>query len=243
MVLFSTFLRIPFIGIPEILANVGFNSVIIDSEHSMLDLSQIDQLVSISKARGLYTIVRLPSNKSDEIAARVLDCGADAVMIPDVTSVDILKSIMSSVVLPPAGSRSFTSGYRWQEWGATKGFREYKEDTRKLVIPQIESCLTDKELNEILDPAIISEAFIGTTDLSVYLQKMDEKETPERKFSDEVARIISTAKKNNIKIGLPASSPEEAKKYISMGASLITYKTDVVMFREAAKNILTELAP
>ena len=94
-------------GLPmvsEMISRCGFDWLWIDMEHSPLTLGEVQGLLqAISKECAAF--VRVPSN--DEVwIKRVLDLGADGIIVPQVKTAQEAARAVAACKYPPAGVRS-----------------------------------------------------------------------------------------------------------------------------------------
>lgn len=151
-------------SIAEIMADAGFDWLCIDLEHSVTDYFEAQQLIAIIQSKGLEAYVRVGEN-NNLIIKRVLDAGADGIIVPMVNTVDEAKKAITATNYPPIGTRGVGLA-RAQKYGF--GFPEYKEGKAKNIklIVQIEHINAIKNLEEILKLDGIDGSFIGPYDLS-----------------------------------------------------------------------------
>ena len=86
-------------SIAEIMANAKFDWLVLDMEHSVLELSEIQTLIQVLDMKECPAIVRLTSNHPDQIK-RVMDAGAHGVMIPMIKSASDAKSAVRARPTP-----------------------------------------------------------------------------------------------------------------------------------------------
>lgn len=86
-------------------AAAGFDSIYVDLEHSPLSLETTAMLCTGTPGLGLTPIVRVPSHAPDAIS-RVLDSGAQGVLVPHVNTADQARAVVSAARFPPVGKRS-----------------------------------------------------------------------------------------------------------------------------------------
>ena len=91
-------------GIGYLLKNAGCDYAVLDTEHSGFGIETVKRVMTYARAAALPTIVRSPSRDYRDIA-RILDAGADGVMLPIVSSADEAKSIIRSMKYVPTGAR------------------------------------------------------------------------------------------------------------------------------------------
>lgn len=89
-------------------AAAGFDSILIDLEHGTLDLATTAALSMSALQVGVTPIVRVAANTSEWIS-RVLDSGAQAVIVPHVNSAAEARNVVRYAKFSPLGERSATN--------------------------------------------------------------------------------------------------------------------------------------
>ena len=159
----GTLLSISAPQVAEIIADSGFDWVLIDMEHSSISLESVQNALQIMGDK-ILRIVRVPGN--DEIwIKRVLDTGCDGILVPMVNSAEEALRVIQYSKYPLEGKRSVGLS-RAHSYGP--GFSDYvKNANRELVIMiQIEHKEGVKNIDEILKVKGIDSIFIGPYDLS-----------------------------------------------------------------------------
>ncbi|HVC54715.1 MAG TPA: aldolase/citrate lyase family protein [Stellaceae bacterium] len=101
-------LRTP--NIAMIAAACGFDAVYIDLEHNPTSLETAAGVCVAALGMGLTPIARVSSHDPHD-ATRILDCGAQGVMVPHVQNAAEAKAIVDACLYHPKGHRSaFGSG-------------------------------------------------------------------------------------------------------------------------------------
>ena len=159
----GSWITLPHYSIAEIMASKNFDWLVIDMEHSVIDYEQAQMMISIIQSKGKLAYVRVGKNDT-LILKRVLDAGADGVVIPMVNSQAEAISAVDSVFYPPFGQRgvglSRAQGYGFK-------FEDYLKKQKKThVIVQIEHFRAVKNLESILSVEGIYGSIIGPYDLS-----------------------------------------------------------------------------
>ena len=72
-------------SIAEIMADAGFDWLCVDMEHSVTDYFEAQQLIMAIQSKGIKAFVRVGENNA-RIIKRILDAGADGVIVPSVNS-------------------------------------------------------------------------------------------------------------------------------------------------------------
>ena len=152
------------IGIVEVMADAGFDWLCIDLEHSVIDYKEVQNLIIVIQSKGIKAYVRVGKNDS-LIIKRVLDAGADGIIIPSVNSAKEAQQAVGAVKYPPYGKRGVGLA-RAQGYGFD--FEKYRDFSSKeiILIVQIEHFNGINELENILRIDGIDGTFVGPYDLS-----------------------------------------------------------------------------
>jgi 2-dehydro-3-deoxyglucarate aldolase/4-hydroxy-2-oxoheptanedioate aldolase len=180
--------------VAEIIANTGFDWVLIDMEHSALSLESVQNAIQIMGDR-LLSIVRVPGNDETWIK-RVLDTGCDGILVPMVNSAAEAEKVVQSAMYPPRGKRSVGLS-RAHAYGP--GFNHYVENANKdlVIMIQAEHREAVNNIDEILRVDGIDSIFIGPFDLSASMGLTGQVTHP------EVQAAINTVKARCINAGMP----------------------------------------
>ncbi len=166
-------------AIPEIMADAGFDWLVVDMEHSSITFSQAAHLIQTIELSSTVPLVRVSEN-NPTIIKRVMDAGAHGVIVPMVNSREDAERAVKSVQYPPYGERGVGLS-RAQGYGFDfEGYKQrLKEDS--IVIVQIEHIKAIDNLEGILSMPGVDGSIIGPYDLSGSLGKPGKFEDPEVK--------------------------------------------------------------
>jgi 2-keto-3-deoxy-L-rhamnonate aldolase RhmA len=163
----GTWIKIPSMEVMELVALAGFDFVVIDLEHSPISLESAHMLIGTALHTGVAPIVRVP-NLDAGLAQRVLDAGAEGIMVPHVDTIDEARAAVSAVRFPPLGSRGVGSTSRAGLWGATSRGEYLRFGQEEAVlIAQIESAVGVRAARAIAGLQGVDALLVGTADLSV----------------------------------------------------------------------------
>ena len=165
----GSWLTIPHQSIIEILSTAGFEWLTIDLEHSAIDIETAQNLISHIQANKMEALVRV--SKNDEvIIKRVMDAGANGVIVPMIKNAEEAKEAVSYVKYPPFGKRGVGLS-RAQHYGIA--FDTYKDwvQEESVVIAQIEHIESVNNLEEILAVEGLDGIIVGPYDLSASMGK------------------------------------------------------------------------
>ena len=211
-------------AIPEILAPAGFEWLVVDIEHTTIDLSMVQVLISTIQAQGLAALVRVSKNE-EVVIKRVLDAGADGIVVPMVSTVEDAKNAVAFAKYPPEGKRGVGLA-RAQQYGI--GFELYKKWVKDnlIVIVQIEHITAINNLNEILKVKGIDGTIVGPYDLSGSLGIPGQYDQPI--VMEALNKFKQICKDNNISMGFHVVDPVEkkVKEKIEEGYNFLAFSTD-----------------
>ena len=214
-------------AIAEIMANAGFDWLVVDLEHSVIDYSEAENLIRTIELSGSTPLVRLSSNDDVQIK-RVMDAGAQGIIVPVVNNREQAQQAVDAVYYPKRGKRGGGLA-RAQGYGAN--FEEYCEwlDKNTVIIVQIEHIDAVHNFDEILSTPHIDGFILGPYDLSASMGKPG-------KFDDHdvqnaIESVLQLANKKNIPAGIHIIEPNisELKKRIDMGFQFLAYSLDIRM--------------
>jgi len=226
-------------SIVEIMSSAGFEWLVIDMEHTSINLETAHNLILTIQANGLKALIRVSKNE-EVIIKRVLDMGADGIIIPMVnTKEDALKAIDYSKY-PPQGKRG-VGLFRAQKYGLE--FEKYKKWLKDelVIIAQIEHIDAVKNIEDIILTDGIDGVIIGPYDLSGSLGYPGEYNRENVKNSIE--KVLLKCKEHNMPSGFHVieSNPSKLNEKIEQGCTFLAYSTDFFFLgdnvREGMKKI------
>ena len=122
----GTWQSLPNESIAEIFAKAGYEWVVIDLEHSCININQAEQLIRVIDLAGSKPFVRL-SNQDPSQIKRVLDAGAKGILAPMIETLNQIEKIISACHYPPKGSRGMGLA-RAQGYGENLQKQDYISD-------------------------------------------------------------------------------------------------------------------
>ena len=220
-------------AIVEILANSGYEFVVIDVEHTAISIHQAIESIRVLDLMKVSPLVRVTGLDVGQIK-RVIDSGAHGIIVPNVESKEDVQKIIEAIQYPPVGKRGAGLG-RAQKYG--EGFDSYYQSSNEgiIFIPQIETKKGVDNLKEILLCDQIDSILVGPYDLSSSLgiagifDHSIYKETLEI-----IASRVSVANKS-LGIHVVDPDPDLARQYIKDGFNFIVYGTDIRFLSVSAK--------
>lgn len=235
--LIGTLLSLPSPEIAEIMSMVGFDWLFIDLEHGPHGFMELQRMLQAMKP-GCSPLVRVPEVSESNIK-KVLDIGAEGIIVPKVNSAEEAQRIVSYAKYPTQGVRGVGAA---RAHGYGLSFKEYVERANKetLVVIQIEHFEGVNNIKEIVEVEGIDVIFIGPYDLSASFGVAGQVEHPLTKLAiEKVEKACANAR---IPMGYFGTSPEAVKSYQQKeGYQLIACGTDSGFLIEKGKSVLSEL--
>ena len=221
-------------SITEIFANSKeIDWLVIDLEHSVISLFETENLIRIIKLKGKLAFVRLSGIDPIQIK-RVLDSGADGIIVPMVKNAQDVYKVINYSLFPPGGSRSFSLS-RACDYGAN--FKNYINNFNKKckIILQIEHIEAIKNLEEITSFKKIYSIMVGPYDLSGSLGVPGN--FTHKKYKQALKKIDEICKKKRIfkSIHYAEFDKKVLKKLIKEDYKLIAYGMDTRVFETSIK--------
>lgn len=214
-------------SIAEIMACAGFDWLVLDAEHSVLELSEIQTLIQVLDGRQCPAIVRLTSNHPDQIK-RVMDAGATGVMVPMIRSAADAIAAVSSVYYPPLGNRGVGLA-RAQGYGASfPAYEQWLKDNT-IVVVMIEHIEAVKNIDAILSVENVDAYIIGPYDLSGSMGRPGELDHPDVQAA--IKQVLQAGLRHHKAGGVHVIEPDPAmlKQRIQEGFTFLGYSLDIRM--------------
>lgn len=229
----GSWVTIPSTEIIEILSTAGFEWLVIDREHTSISLSETKILIQTIQANGMEALVRVSSNNETEIK-KVLDIGANGIIVPMVKSKEDIEKAISFTQYPPEGLRGVGLN-RAHKYGIS--FKDYKVYSKSniVVIAQIEHIKAVENLSEILSIEGLDGTIIGPYDLSASMGFPGEYD---RKEVIEAINKVEDITKNSVKsLGFHVieSDHKYSLKRINNGYTFLAFSIDFFFLGDMAR--------
>jgi len=226
-------------GAPGIYAAAGYDFIFIDMEHGSYSMETIADLIRGAKSVGIGTVIRVPRLETFFIS-RVLDAGAEGVMVPMTSTKEDAETIVRFGKYTPIGQRGFGSGSGMTDYQPVKTVEFMKEaNEHTLMVAQIETKEAIENIDAILSVEGIDVGLIGPNDLSISLGIPDQMNSETQVKA--IDKVIETAKKRGKASGIHIGNVEAIKKLRAKGMTVLACNTDIGFQYAAAKSTLDEI--
>jgi 4-hydroxy-2-oxoheptanedioate aldolase len=216
--------------VAEIIAHSGFDWIVLDTEHSP---NEVPDLVAQLQAMGQGTaspVVRAAWN-DPVLIKRILDIGAQSILLPYVQTAEEARRAVAAVRYPPRGVRGVSSASRASNFGRVRDYLK-QADGEICLLVQIESKAALEQLEAISSIEGVDGVFIGPADLSASLGHLGSPQHPETQHALEDAgrRLMQLGKP----AGILAVVEADARRYIEWGYSFVAVGIDTTLLAKSA---------
>jgi 4-hydroxy-2-oxoheptanedioate aldolase len=215
----------------EVIAGAGFDWILLDMEHSPNDLENLLAQLQAAAPYPTTSIVRVPWNDMVSIK-RVLDVGAQSLLIPYVCSVEEAEAAVAATRYPPAGLRGVAGTTRATRFGRVKNYAKRAHE-ELCVLVQVETKPALDQLEAICAVEGVDGVFIGPADLHASMGFPGETSNPEVMplIEDAMRRIRNSGRAP----GYLSPVEADAKRMLAAGALFVAVGADVGLLARGAE--------
>ena len=215
----------------EVIAGAGFDWLLLDMEHSPNDLESLLGQLQAAAPYSTHPVVRVPWNDMVAIK-RVLDVGAQSLLVPYVSTAQEAAAAVSYTRYPPAGVRGVAGTTRATRFGRIKDYARRAHEEICLLV-QVETPTALDNIEAICKLEGIDGVFIGPADLHASLGYPGEIANPAVKPRiDEAIRRIRKAGKAP---GILTPNEADARHWLECGALFVAVGADVGILARGAE--------
>jgi 4-hydroxy-2-oxoheptanedioate aldolase len=225
-------------NVAELLGWAGYDFAIIDHEHGQGSLGDAVHMMRACAMANCPVIVRVPWN--DQVyLKRILDAGAQSIMVPMVESAEEAASVVSACRYPPAGRRGYAApAMRCSRYGFITDYLS-RANGELLLITQIESARAAAAADAIGAVDGVDMVFIGINDMGGSIGRLEQLDNPEVRALAEQAE--AGIRRSGKLMGTVPSSGAGTLDLFGKGYNLVAGAGDMSMLREAAKADLAQV--
>ncbi len=224
-------------AIAKLAAASGLDFIMMDMEHGPYSLETLSDIFKVAGSIGLGGFVRVPE-LSKGYVSRVLDAGANGIMVPMIESAEQAEKLAEWSKYAPLGKRGFGgSGGHTDFIGMGGRAPDFMKEANKqiLTIAQIESKSAVDEIEKIAQVDGIDALLIGPNDLAISLGCPGD--LTGNQVNDAIEKIVSTAHKRNKIVGMH-SGDALLQRWIPRGMTLIMNSMDINILSAGMRSIV-----
>jgi len=215
----------------EVIAGAGFDWILLDCEHSPNDLENLLTQLQAAAPYPAHPVVRVPWNDMVTIK-RVLDIGAQSLLIPYVSTAEEARSAVSFTRYPPAGARGVAGTTRATRFGRIKDYAKRAHE-EICVLVQVETQAALDNIEAICAVDGVDGVFIGPADLHASLGYTGEIANP--KVKPLINEAIRRIRKQGKAPGILTPNEADARHWLGCGALFVAVGADVGILARGAE--------
>ncbi len=215
-------LSIPSAFSAEVMAHQGFDCLVIDTQHGVIDYQAAVGMLAAISTTPVVPFARVPWNDPAPVM-KILDAGAYGIICPMINSRAEAEALVGACKYPPRGYRSF--GPVRASLYAGPDYVEHAND-QIVVLPMIETAEALKNLDEILSTPGVDGVYVGPSDLSLALgckPRLDQTDPP---VVEAQQKIVAACKRHGVIAGIHNATSGYALKMIEAGYQFVTLASD-----------------
>jgi 4-hydroxy-2-oxoheptanedioate aldolase len=211
--------------VAEMMASVGFDWLLVDTEHGPIDLATMAQMFGLITRYPVAPFARVHA-LTEENVKRVLDTGAWGVLGPNVRTREEAERLVVACKYPPAGVRSLGAGRFALSFKTDAPTYFARANDEILVIAQIEHADAIKNIDAILSVPGVDACYIGPNDLCASMGLAPSLEPPHPEFEEAAQTVLAAARRHGVAPGIHCATPETVNRRIREGWMLVGLVND-----------------
>lgn len=221
-VVVNGWLSIPSSFSAEVMAHQGFDSLVVDMQHGVVDYQTAVTMFQAISTTPVIPLARVPWN-DPALIMKTLDAGAYGIICPMINTRAQAEALVAACKYAPRGYRSFgpvrASLYAGADYAT-------QANDSLIVMPMIETREAVQNIDAILSVPGIDAIYVGPADLSLTLgctPKLDQTEQP---VVDALKTIVAACQRHNVVAGLHNGTAAYALRMIADGFRFVTLASD-----------------
>jgi 2-keto-3-deoxy-L-rhamnonate aldolase RhmA len=224
-------------SITEIAVMLGFDWVVIDTEHGHLDFKNVVEHLRATRHSATTPLVRIQEIEQGTIK-RMLDLGAHGIIVPQVQSAAEVEQAVRFAKYPPWGVRG-VGGERATHWGMGLKPQTQAADRETQIVPLVETVAAGDAIDDILDVRGVDAIFFGPADYSASAGYLGEWEGPG--VAERLLALKDKIRARGFPCGVMATSVDDALKRRRQGFQMIGLGSDTGLLIRSSLEALKAL--
>ncbi|WP_129311558.1 aldolase/citrate lyase family protein [Streptomyces sp. L2] len=235
---YGLFCTIPAPLLVEMIGCAGYDFVILDSEHTLVDPQQLENLIRAAEAVGLTPFVRVPEADPGSVL-RALDAGTMGVVIPHVRRRRDVDEAIRAARYAPDGLRSLNGG-RNLGFGRIEPAEYIKQaNAETMIIPLIEDIEGVESIQEILGGGGVDLVLPGPGDLSQSYGVPWQ--TRDSRVQHAVRQVQAACAESGVPFAAMSRTPETQAEWRAAGVRAFVLGQDCDLAARALRSHLNDL--
>src|SRR5437868_1836812 len=233
----NSWLGIPSSFSAEVMASMGWDSLVVDMQHGMIDYQVMVTMLQGISTTSVTPLVRVPWNDPAHIQ-KALDAGAYGIICPMINNRAEAEKFVGSCRYAPRGYRS-SGPIRATLYGGAD--YHAKADDVVVAMAMIETTQAIENLDAILSTPGLDGIYVGPSDLSITMGHAPGLDRNEEDVLAAYKKILAGCKKHGIFPGIHTGSTAYAKRMIEMGFRFTTLLGDARLLTMAGQQVVQEM--
>lgn len=236
----GTWLSLPDPMAARVMAQVGFDWLNVDMEHSPVNIETAAQMWMNIAAAGIVPLVRIRWNTGENVK-RVLDCGAWGIVVPMVNTREEAERAVEAALYPLKGVRSVGGSLHAVNFGTDTGAYYANANDEILIVLQIEHIKGVENADEILSVPGVDATFIGPNDLSASMGLKPQMESDNPRVIEAIDHVFKTAKKHGVAPGIHTANADVCNRRIAEGWQFLAIASELRFMLAGAQTEVKKL--
>lgn len=230
--LFGTWAKVPALETVELIAHAGWDFLVVDMEHAPLTLEWMYRMTVVGQGHGLGVLVRVP-DRSDSHYQRVLDSGADGILVPRVTDAATCRAAVDGMRFSPGGQRGMGATSRAGRWGLAPTSEYLAGGDAVVRGVQVEDQGGLRAIDSIVAVEGLGALFIGTGDLA--LASGLPASHPDNDAL--IAGALAVCRDRQVPCGTAVGDAAAARAAAARGFAFVMVSNDTTVFGQAMRDL------
>ena len=216
----------------ELLAHAGFDFLVIETEHTAIDLAQVEHMLMAVSGTDVVPLLR-PSVGTPHEIQKGLDAGAMGLFMPMVKTPEEAETVVKATRYPPEGTRGF-GPLRASHYSLDYPDYFARANDQMLVTFILETKEAMENLEAIMRVPGVDALYFGLLDLCISMG-LNPIEMPHAEIDAAIEQACELSKRTGVAVGIGVDNPDDLNKRLDQGMRFIGYSTDYHLLLKAAK--------
>lgn len=222
------------VDIATIAKTCDFDWMFIDMEHNSMDVDTAAQISMAALAAGVTPVVRVPGHEHHH-ASRLLDAGAQGIVVPHVDTADAARRVVSHCRYPPVGHRSIGGPQPQLGFGAmpvSEAMRQVNEQILVVVMLETPQAIDNADAIAAVDG--VDVLLVGFNDLCAEMGVPGD--FAGERARDAYARVVSACHRHGRYPGMGGVYDHKIMPaFVGMGARFVLGGSDLAFLMAGAR--------
>jgi 2-keto-3-deoxy-L-rhamnonate aldolase RhmA len=228
---FGTWISSSSVVVVDALKDLGFDWLMIDTEHSHVNPETLAAMVAVLGTSGPAPLVRV-GNVDQYLVKQALDAGAQGILVPLVSTEAQAREVVSFSKYPPDGVRGAAAA-AGSRYGTKLASYLRNANAETLVGVQIETKQALDNLEAIASVEGVDLLFVGPQDLTLSLGLLDDRSNP--RVREAMRAVVEACERHHKVPGTLIINAEEKRAALDLGFRFVSLAADVRFLLEGAR--------